>query len=281
MALHNKSIDEITMSISAFVNDNAMIYISQTIYAILILVIGFYTIKGLSSLIEKAFKKTKVDRSIRSFTINVFKSFGYIFIIIASISELGVDTTSLAAIVAAIGLAIGLALQGSLSNCAAGIMIILFKFFKTGDLVEITDILGYVEDIDIFTVRLRTPDNKDIIIPNGKIVSDKIINYTKRKVRRMDLKIPIAHDDNIENTRKVLLNSIKCLPEVLDSPEPIVKIGEIEKDAVVFYVRPWVDAVDYLDIKFIVLESIKKELHKHKIKLPLSKSDIFLYQAKN
>ena len=183
-------------------------------------------------------------------------------------SKLGVETTSFAAIIAAAGLAIGLALQGSLANFAGGVLIMIFKPIKLGDLIEAQGEIGVVKEIEIFTTKLIGTSNKVIIIPNGSLSNGNIINYSTEGTRRVDLTIGVSYDADIKKTKEVLLNILTSHPKVLKDPAPKVTVSELADSSVNFAVRPWTKTAHYWDVYFEVTEAVKLELDKAGIDIP-------------
>jgi small conductance mechanosensitive channel len=249
----------------------------QILAALAIFFIGRFVIRRLVNIVKKGLSKTKMDETLVGFLGNILFGIGLVFVIIAAMSQVGIDTTSFAAAIAAAGLAIGLALQGSLSNFAAGFLIILFGFFKKGDYVEAGGTAGTVQDISIFTTTLVTPDNRTVIVPNGNITTDVITNYTANKRRRLDLVIGVAYDADLQKTQK-LLNKILDKHEcVLKTPEPVVEVNELGASSVDFIVRPWVKTDDLWQTKWDLLKTIKIELDKAGVGIPFPQRDVNLF----
>jgi small conductance mechanosensitive channel len=183
-------------------------------------------------------------------------------------AKLGVETTSFAAIIGAAGLAIGLALQGSLSNFAGGTLIMIFKPYKVGDLIEAQGEIGTVKEIEIFTTKLIGVTNKEIIIPNGSLSNGNIINYTSLGTRRVDLVFGVSYDADIKETKNVLMNVLTSNPKVINDPEPTVNVVELADSSINFAVRPWCKSEDYWDVYFEVTEATKEALDKAGIEIP-------------
>lgn len=238
------------------------------IKALLIVVIGLFLIKIVLNSAKKVMTKKNVDLTLQKFSINLASWVLKILLFITVISELGVTTTSFAAIVAAAGLAIGLALQGSLGNFAGGVLIIIFKPFKIGDLIEAQGEMGVVKEIEIFTTKLKGLSNKEIIIPNGSLSNGTIVNYTTEGTRRVDLVIGVSYDADIKETKNVLTEVVNSHPKVLKSPEPTIAVLELADSSVNFAVRPWCSSEDYWKVYFELTESIKLALDKAGIEIP-------------
>ena len=217
---------------------------------------------------KKVMRKRGVDETLQKFLANLLGWILKILLFVSVVAKLGVETTSFAAILAAAGLAIGLALQGSLSNFAGGALIMIFKPFKVGDLIEAQGEIGAVKEIEIFTTKLIGLSNKEIIIPNGALSNGNILNYTSLETRRVDLVIGVSYDADIKQTKEVLMNVIKSHPKVLKNPEPTVNVSELADSSVNFAVRPWCKSADYWDVYFGITEACKLALDKAGIEIP-------------
>ncbi|NNK02635.1 MAG: mechanosensitive ion channel, partial [Desulfatitalea sp.] len=219
-----------------------------------------------------------LDQTVRRFIAN----FAYIgllaFVVLAALSQLGIQTTSFIAVLGAAGLAVGLALQGSLSNFAAGFLMILFRPFSVGDYIEGGGVTGTVEEIQIFTTTLVTPDNKTVIIPNAKIMGDNIINWTVKGTRRVDLVVGIGYGDDIDKARQVIADVLAKDARVRKDPPPQIAVSEMADSSVNFVVRPWVSASDYWAVSFGVTEQIKKAFDDEGISIPFPQRDVHVYQ---
>ena len=202
-----------------------------------------------------------------------------VVIIIAAIDQLGVDTKSVLAIFAAAGLAVGLALKDSLSNFAAGVMIVLFKPFKNGDFIEAAGISGVVEMIGIFNTILRTGDNREITVPNAQIYGGVITNFSARDTRRIDLVIGIGYDDNIQAAKNLLEQIIDNEVRILKDPAPVIMVSELGASSVDLAVRPWVNSADYWDVRSDLLETVKTEFDTAGISIPYPQRDVHLFQS--
>ena len=240
----------------------------KVLVALAILIIGLIIIKVIVKTSRKVMHKGGIDITLQRFLGNLVGWGLKILLIIAVISKLGVETTSFAAIIAAAGLAVGLALQGSLANFAGGVLIMIFKPFKIGDLVEAQGEIGVVKEIEIFTTKLTGLSNKEIIIPNGTLSNGNILNYTTEGTRRVDLVFGVSYDADIKKTKEVLMNVLTSHPKVLKDPAPAVTVSELADSSVNFAVRPWCDTADYWDVFFDVTENTKIELDKAGIEIP-------------
>jgi small conductance mechanosensitive channel len=260
--------------------DFLMTYGIRIIAAILIFVVGRWLAGLISRLLEKLMLRSRMDPTLSSFLRNLAYIVLLAFVIIAAIDKLGVKTTSLVAVIGAAGLAIGLAMQGSLSNFAAGVMIIFFRPFKAGDFVEVAGTLGSVEEIKIFNTVLRHPDNRKIIVPNSQITSDKITNFTAIDKRRIDMVFGISYESDIRKAKDILMGLLTSNARVLKDPAPVVAVSELADSSVNLVCRPWVKPSDYWDVYFETLEKGKVELEKAGIVIPFPQRDIHMYEEK-
>lgn len=236
--------------------------------AILIYIIGSWIIKKIVGAVRKVMAKGSYDESLQKFLLNLVSWGLKIFLIITVISTLGVETTSLAAVIAAAGLAVGLALQGSLSNFAGGVLLMIFKPYKIGDLVEAQGVLGAVKEIEIFTTKLVTPQNKLAIVPNGAMANGNIINYTAEGKMRVDTTVGVDYGADIKKTKEVLLAMLEANPLVLKDPAPSVNVEELGDSSVNLAVRPFCKPEDYWDVYFGTIEGTKEALDKAGIEIP-------------
>jgi len=228
-------------------------------------------------ILDRTFDRAGVERTLGDFLENILFGIGMAVVVIAALAQMGIETTSFAAVIAAAGLAIGLALQGSLSNFAAGVLIILFKPFKAGDYVEVAGTGGTVEEISIFTTTLTTPDNREIIIPNNNITTDTIVNYSAKNKRRLDLVVGVAYDADLKKARKIFDKIIAGDERLLKNPAPVVAVMDLNASSVDFVVRPWVKSSDYWNVRFEIMEKIKIELDKAGIGIPFPQRDVNLF----
>jgi len=236
--------------------------------AILIWLIGSWIIKLILRGLKKILNKGDYDESLKKFLLNLLTWIFKIVLFLAVLGTVGVETTSFAAILAAAGLAIGMALQGSLGNFAGGVLIMTFKPFKIGDLIEAQGELGVVKEIEIFTTKLIGLSNKEIIIPNGALSNGNIINYTTEGTRRVDLVYGVSYDANIKQTKNVIMNVLTSHPKILKDPAPAVTVLELADSSVNFAVRPWCNTEHYWDVYFDVTENVKEALDAAGIEIP-------------
>jgi len=256
------------------------LYGLKVIAAAVIFIVGRWVAKGLKRLIVRALIKGKVDETLVSFFGHLTYFTLLAFIIIAALNQLGIQTTSFIAILGAAGLAVGLALQGSLANFAAGILMIIFRPFRVGDYVEGGGTAGIVEEIQIFTTKLRTPDNKSIIIPNSKITGDNIVNYSAKDSRRMDMIVGVSYDDDYDQVKEVLQDILAKDGRILEEPAPTIGIVEFGDNSVNFAFRPWVKTAEYWDVYFALTEAIKKRFDEEGITIPYPQRDVHLFEHK-
>jgi small conductance mechanosensitive channel len=240
----------------------------NVLWAILIYVIGSWVVKRVVRGLRKVMQKSKYDESLQRFLMNLISWLLKIVLIILVVSRLGVDVTMFAAIFAAAGLAVGLALQGSLSNFAGGVLIAIFKPYRLGDLVETQGILGVVKDIDIFTTKMVTPQNKLAIVPNGPIANGNIINYTIEGKMRVDIVVGVSYDSDIKKSKEVLLSVLTSNPKVLQDPAPSINVLELADSSVNFAVRPFCKPEDYWEVYFATQEGCKLALDEAGIEIP-------------
>ncbi len=240
----------------------------KIIGALLIWIIGSWVIKKVLKQTNKLMDKKGYDKSLQKFLMNLLSWTFKIVLIITILGVLGIETTSFAAILASAGLAIGLALQGSLANFAGGVLIMIFKPFKIGDLIEAQGELGVVKEIEIFTTKINSPENKEIIIPNGTLSNGNITNYSTEGLLRVNLTIGIGYDEDIKTAKAVLLKVLTDNPQVLNDPAPTVNVSELADSSVNFAVRPWATTADYWDVYFGTLENCKIALDKAGIEIP-------------
>ena len=236
--------------------------------AIVIWIVGSWVIKRITNITRKVMLQRSYDESLQKFLLNLIAWALKILLIIAILSKLGVETTSFAAILAAAGLAIGMALQGSLANFAGGVLLMIFKPIKIGDLIEAQGELGVVKEIEIFTTKILTPENKEVIIPNGTLSNGNITNYTTEGKLRVDLTFGVSYDADIKTTKEVLMQVLTSQELVLSDPAPSVNVSELADSSVNFAVRPWCKPEHYWDVYFGTTEKVKLALDAAGIEIP-------------
>lgn len=241
---------------------------SKVLSALVILIIGLWIIKMLMKAVKKIMSNRRLDVSLQGFLTSLISWALKIFLFVTVASQLGIETTSFAAIIGAAGLAIGMALQGSLANFAGGALIMIFKPFKIGDYIKAQGEEGTVKQIEIFTTKLNTIDNKEIIIPNGTLSNGNIINYSSEGRRRVDLTFGVSYDADIKQTKEVLMSVLTSTPQTLKDPAPTVMVSELADSSVNFLTRTWVNTADYWNVYFYIMENTKIASDKAGIEIP-------------
>lgn len=246
------------------------------LFALAIFFIGRMLARSLVRLLGKLLRKSGTDVMLVEFFMAIANAAFLLFVIVAALDRLGLNTTGLVAMLGAAGLAVGLALQGSLQNFAAGVMLLLFRPFKAGDYVEAADTAGVIESIGIFTTTLRSVDNKEIIIPNGSIYKGNIINYSARSTRRIDMRIGVGYQDDLHQVKQVMTATAEADGRVLKDPALLVAVEELADSSVRFLLRVWVKSGDYEAVKFALNESIKLAFDVHGISIPCRQMEVHL-----
>lgn len=252
-------------------------YLPQLIGAILVLVIGFKIIKKVVRVFEKLMKDRNVDVSLQGFTSSLVAILLKVLLLIAVAAMLGIETASFVAVLAAASFAVGLALQGSLSNFAGGVLILLFKPYKAGDFIDAQGHTGTVREIQVFNTILKTPDNKTIIVPNGAISNGSITNFSTEPTRRVDMTFGIGYEDDIQKAKDTLNNLVKSDQRVLQEPAPMIVLSELADSSVNFAVRAWCNAADYWGIYFDMHEKVKLEFDKQGLSIPFPQQDVHVH----
>lgn len=255
------------------------LYGMQLLGAVAIFVVGRFFASRIAKLAKKLMQKGKLDKMLVSFSGNIIYFLILGFVVIAALSQIGVETTSIAAAIAAAGLAVALALQGSLSNFAAGFLIVVFRPFKAGDYIEVSGAAGEVDEISIFTTTLKTVDNKTIIVPNSQVTNCNIINYSSEPTRRVDMLFSTGYDDDVAAVKKLLAQIVAADERVLKKPEPQIALAELGASSVNYVVRPWVKNKDYWDVKFAITEAVKLAFDKAGFVIPYPKQDLYLHNV--
>ncbi|PLX98531.1 MAG: mechanosensitive ion channel protein [Desulfuromonas sp.] len=256
-------------------------YALPLLWAVIIFIVGRIAARIVAGLTAKMMAKSKIDETLIKFTKSLVYIALMILVILAALGKLGIETTSFAAILAAAGLAIGLSLQGTLSNFAAGVMLILFRPFKVGDFVEAGGVSGIIEEILIFSTKMRSGDNKQIIVPNGQIIGGTIVNYSAKDTRRVDLVIGVGYGDDLKLVRTVLEDILKNEERILPDPAPTIGVLELGSSSVNFAVRPWVKSGDYWPVLFDLQENIKLRFDAEGISIPFPQQDVHLYKEES
>ena len=236
---------------------------TKVLIALVIFIIGSWIAKKVKNgIVKLATKSPHLDETLFNFLGSIARWIIMAFVIIAILGQFGVETTSIVALLGAAGLAVGLALQGAMSNMAAGVMLMLFRPYKVGDFVDAGGHFGNVEDITMFTTDLQTFDNQKIIIPNGKIWGEKIINHSHHPVRGVEMKFNVAYDDDIEKAKQVILDTLAANPHIKADPAPFVEVETLTERSAELVVRPFTDGANYFDVRYSVPEEILKALGK-------------------
>ena len=251
----------------------------KVIAAIVIFIIGKWLSRVLSRAVGRAMTRTGTDEMLVGFVVNLTYAALLAFVILAALAQLGIQTTSFIAVLGAAGLAIGLALQGSLSNFAAGVMLIVFRPFKVGDFIEAAGTSGVVEEIMIFSTKLKSPDNKQLYVPNGSIISGTIVNYSAKDQRRVDMVFGCGYGDDIRKAKALLEEIVTDNPLVLQDPEPTIGVLELGESSVNFAVRPWTKTADYWPARFQITETVKQRFDEAGLSIPFPQRDVHLIKS--
>lgn len=246
--------------------------------AIVIFFIGRMVVQFFVSMFRKVMSKSKYDDMLTNFLASIVNAILMLFVIVASLDQLGVDTTSLVAILGAAGLAIGLSLQDSLKNFAAGVMLFVFKPFVAGNFVEAAGTSGVVRKIGIFFTTMTTGDNKEIIVPNGAIYGDNIVNYSAMETRRVDMIFGIGYGDDLLKAKRILELMVTEDERILAEPAPVVAVSELGDSSVNFVVRPWVKTADFWAVKWAFTEAVKLRFDQEGISIPFPQMDVHFYK---
>ncbi len=265
-------------ALTAKIYELLTVYGIKVVAAIAILIIGRWVAKGVRNLISRLMAKSEVDETLNKFVASLSYVAMLAFVIIAALNQLGIQTASFIAILGAAGLAVGLALQGSLSNFAAGVLMIIFRPIAVDDFIEGAGVAGTVEEIQIFTTKLTTPDNKTIFLPNAKLMGDNIVNYNTKGTRRVDFTFGIGYGDDIDKARQVINQIIDADERILKEPAPAILVSELADSSVNFVVRVWSAADDYWNVYFDTLEKVKKQFDTEGISIPFPQQDVHMYQ---
>ena len=263
----------------AMIQTNGVEFGKNILVALVIFYIGRFVVRMLANVLRKGMKKQNVDKTLETFVCNLASTILMAFVIIAAISQVGVQTTSLIALVGAAGLAVGLALQGSLSNFASGVLIVLFRPYKVGDFIEGAGVAGSVEEVQILTTVLKTGDNKRVIVPNSQIMDSIITNYSANDMRRVDMVVGVSYTDDLDTVRKTLEELVAADDRIKTDPACTIAVSELADSSVNFVLRPWVATADYWAVKFELTEAIKKRFDEVGISFPFPQQDVHLYQA--
>jgi len=280
----NKTLDATNQAVSKY-TDMAITYASEyglkIVAAILIFIIGKWIVKKLTAVTKTLMEKAEVDQTLTEFAESVVYFVLLLMVILASLNALGIDTTSFLAVFGAASLAIGLALQGSLANVGAAVLIIIFRPFKVGDFVEAGGATGTVEDINLFSTIIAPLDNRTIIVPNAAIVSGNITNYSMKPNRRVDHVFGIGYDDDLKLAKNTLMEIMEADSRILTEPAPFVAVSELGDNSVNFTVRAWVETANYWDVYFEIIESVKLKFDEKGISFPYPQMDVHMDKNEN
>jgi small conductance mechanosensitive channel len=247
--------------------------------ALVIFFLGRFVIRLIVRALSKTMQDNGVEKTLETFICNLVSMALLVVVVIAAIGQVGIQTTSFIAIFGAAGLAVGLALQGSLSNFASGVLIVLFRPYKVGDFVEAAGISGSVDQVQILTTILKTGDNKQVIVPNSQIMDSIITNYSAHDTRRVDMVVGVSYDDDLDKVRKTLEDIIAADDRILQDPAPKIAVAELADSSVNFIVRPWCATSDYSAVRWDLTETIKKRFDQEGISFPFPQRDVHLYKA--
>ena len=267
------------IDIAALISDYGMPWAINIGMALIIFIVGRMVVSAVVGIIRKLMNRADIDEMLVGFICSIVRWVLLLFVIVAALDQLGVDTTSLIAIFGAAGLAIGLSLQDSLKNFASGVLLIIFRPFEKGDFVATAGEMGVVENIGIFTTILVTVDNKEIIIPNGAIYSGNITNFSARDTRRVDMVFGVSYDDDIRVVKAELEKIIAEDDRVLADPAPVIELGELGDSSVNFIVRPWVKSVDYWQVLWDTQAKVKIRFDEIGVSIPYPQMDVHFDNA--
>ncbi len=262
------------------IKDMILDYAPSVLMGFVILFIGLWVIKFVVKILGKGIDRYDVDESLKSFLMSLVGAILKILLFLVVLQQFGVETTSFIAIIGAAGLAVGLALQGTLANFAGGVLLLLFKPYKVGDLVDSQGVLGSIKEIQIFNTIMLTPENKTVIMPNGAVMNNHIINYSADGKIRVDTTVGIGYNEDMKKAKEALLQMVKNDSRVLSDPAPTVAVAELGDSSVNLVVRPWCDPAVYWDVYFDTVENAKNALDAAGIEIPFPQTDIHLISDK-
>lgn len=248
------------------------------IAALVIFIVGQWLAKLIGRTIKRVMNRRNADPTLVNFTASLVYYGALAFVVIAALNRLGVQTASLIAVLGAAGLAVGLALQGSLSNFAAGVLMIIFRPFSVGDFIEGGGTMGTVEEIQLFTTTIVTPENATVIVPNSKLGGDNIINYTAKPRRRTEAVVGISYSDDIDKARQAILDELDRDPRILKEPAPMVSVADLADSSVDLQVWAWASTPDFLAVRLALPELVKKRLDAEGITIPFPQQDVRMFQ---
>lgn len=253
-------------------------YGPKLIGAVLTLIIGLWVIKRIVNAVSKAFEKRNVDASLRPFLTSMIGALLKVFLVVSVLGMIGIEMTSFIAILGAAGLAIGMALSGTLQNFAGGVIILILKPFKVGDVIEAQGFIGSVNSIQIFNTVLKTPDNKTILIPNGGLSTGALINYSTESTRRVDWTFGIGYGDKIEDARAILQEIMAADERIFKDPAPFIQVSELADSSVNLATRVWVNGEDYWGVYMETMEKVYNAFNEKGINIPFPQMDVHLHK---
>jgi len=260
--------------------DTLIVHGKQIAFAVLILIIGWMVSRWLGAFAAARIATvTKGDQTIPNIFGKIVRIAGLVLTVIVVLGQFGVQTTSLVALIGAAGLTIGLALQGTLSNVASGVMLLIFRPFKVGDVIDTDGVVGKVLDIGLFITELNTPDNIRVILPNSRIWGNQIKNIVANPTRRLDLVFSISYGDDMEKAKSVVREVLAGEKRILPEPAPMIVVGQFGDSSVDLFIRPWVNTAEYWDVRFALLQGIKQAFDQQGITIPFPQRDVHLHQA--
>jgi len=262
------------------ISEYAIEYGLSIVTALLVFVFGKWVCSIVKNVSAKVMVRSKVEATLVDFLSNILYWLLYMMVVIAALGQLGIKTGSFVAVVGAAGLAVGLALQGSLSNFASGVMIMIFRPFKVGHFIDAGGVAGVVKEIQIFNTVLTSGDNKVIFVPNSGITNGSITNFSAMDTRRVDLVFGVGYDDNLDEVKKMIEDVISSDERVLKDPAPTIAVGELGDNSVNFFIRPWTKTEDYWGVYFSLTENLKKASDERGFSIPFPQRDVHIYNEK-
>lgn len=256
-------------------------YGMKIVMAILIFVVGKWAVSKITAFTKAMMERSKIDQTLVEFAESLIYFVLLIMVVLASLNALGINTTSFIAVFGAAGLAIGLALQGSLANIGAAVLIIVFRPFKVGDFIEAGGAMGTVDDVNLFSTIISPVDNRTIIVPNAAIIGENITNYSNKPQRRVDHVFGIGYDDDLKLAKETLMEIMNQEDRILQDPAPFVAVSELGDNSVNFVTRAWVESADYWDVHFEMIEKVKLIFDEKGISFPYPQMDIHTDKIEN
>ncbi|AOF00849.1 MULTISPECIES: small-conductance mechanosensitive channel MscS [Serratia] len=256
-------------------------YAVNIVAAIVILIIGSIVARVVGNALNRVMKLRGIDATVADFLSAIVRYGVLAFTFIAVLGRVGVQTTSVIAVLGAAGLAVGLALQGSLSNFAAGVLLVIFRPLRVGEYVDLGGVAGTVDQVQIFSTTLRTSDNKTIVVPNGKIIAGNIINYSREPNRRVDIVVGVAYNADIDVVKKVLGDVIAADKRIMHAKGVTVRLNEMAPSSLNFVTRSWTTNAEYWNVYFDLMENFKRALDAHNIGIPFPQMDVHLYRTED